>query len=96
MDIERAQLLSVHYPAAGFSEDPSQILMPARCRQGASYGLSEALDLLPRRAFDYVWLIDLPQSEWPVDAGLQPVWHGTRGILYRIVGPGHPKGKVAG
>lgn len=81
-----AQLLTIHYPQAeGFTSDPTQMLMPARCRQRDSYGLDEALAKLPRHAFDYVWLIDLPPERWPSDPGLRLQWHGETGILYRIL-----------
>lgn len=80
-----AQLLTIHYPRAeGFTSDPTQILMPERCRQRQSYGLEEALAKLPRDAFDYIWLIDLPRDRWPRDPGLRLQWHGETGILLRI------------
>lgn len=79
-------LLTVIYqPASGFALDPSQLLQPKSCRQKGSYALDEALRALPRDAFDFVWLINLPAKEWPRDNGLVPVWHNDRGVLYRIV-----------
>lgn len=81
-----AQLLTIRFPdAAGFTSDPTQMLMPKRCRQKHSYGLDEALANLPRDAFDYVWLIDLPPDRWPRDPGLRLQWHGETGILFRII-----------
>jgi hypothetical protein len=83
-----AQLLRIKYHAAGryFSHDPSQILRRPDCRARNEPILELALAVFPRPAFDYVWMIDMPIDRWPVDPGLQPVWHGKRlGILYRIV-----------
>ncbi|MDB5685660.1 MAG: hypothetical protein JWR77_249, partial [Rhizorhabdus sp.] len=82
------RLLSVRYaPANGFALDPTQFLEPETCRKIGSYSLEQTLALLPRKAFDYLWLIDLPPERWPHDLGLVPVWHGRRGIMYRIVPP---------
>ncbi|MGH6782898.1 MAG: hypothetical protein ACREB5_12435, partial [Sphingomonadaceae bacterium] len=80
-----ATLLSVKYAAAdGFALDPTQLLRPDHCREDKSYTLPQALAGLPRRAFDYVWLINVPAARWPHDPGLVPVWRGRDGILYRI------------
>ncbi|MDB5738580.1 MAG: hypothetical protein JWO65_2248 [Sphingomonas bacterium] len=83
-----AQLLRIRYHDAGryFSHDPSQILRRPDCRARNEPILELALAVFPRRAFDYVWMIDMPRERWPVDAGLQPIWEGKRlGILYRII-----------
>ncbi len=41
---------------------------------------------LPRDAFDYVWLIDLPEERWNSFPGLVPIWTGGHsGILYRVL-----------
>jgi hypothetical protein len=81
-----AQLMHVHYrQGRPFVTDPSHLLRPSQCR-GRLPGLGQALAALPGN-FDYLWLIDLPRREWPTEAGLEPVWHGETGILYRTASP---------
>lgn len=81
-----AQLLTIDYPAArGFVEDPSQIIRPGRCRQIESFVYPDVLHQFPRRAFDYLWLMNFVPARRPQgDPGLIPVWEGPRGALYRI------------
>jgi hypothetical protein len=82
-----AQLLRIRYRAAGryFSHDPSELLRRPDCRARNEPLLDVALARFPRAAFDYLWMIDMPRAQWPVDPGLRPVWQGRRfGILYRI------------
>ena len=77
--------LTVHRPdTAGFVYAGSQTLFPRRCRYDADYDLPRALRTVPRTAFDFVWLIDTPERDWPVDGELRPVWSGNRTVLYRI------------
>lgn len=82
-----AQLVRIRYaPAKGYAEDPTEILRPYRCRQHGAKLYPQALDALPRAAFDYVWLIDLPRRSWNSFPGLEPIWTGgTSGILYRVL-----------
>jgi len=84
-----AQLVRITYaPAKGYAEDPTEILRPFRCRQGHAKLYPQGLNALPREAFDYVWLIDMPQENWHSFPGLEPIWFGPeRGILYRVVPP---------
>ena len=81
-----AQLLRVNYPEApDFSDDPSQILRPDRCHQPGTRFYPQVLGQFPRRAFDYLWLINFVPARRPAgDTGLEPVWQGPRGALYRI------------
>jgi hypothetical protein len=83
-----AQLIGVRYDeGAPFVVDPSQIMRHPRCRGYRETSLALTLRLLPEKAFDYVWFIDLPRPLWPADPRLVPVWHGNaRGILYRLAG----------
>lgn len=83
-----AQLLSIKYaPAKGYAEDPTQILRPGRCRQRGAKRYPQALVTLPRDAFDYVWLVDMPRAKWVSVPGLVPIWNGgERGLLYRVEG----------
>ncbi len=78
--------LSIHRPdAEGFVYAGSQAIFPVGCRYDEAYSRARALATLPRAAFDYLWLVDTPRTEWPADAGLQIVWSADRAVLYRIV-----------
>jgi len=82
------RLMTVTYAdAKPFQYSPSQALWPAKCRVPVSgdMSLGQAFTALPRPAFDYVWLIDVPPTWYPHARWLKPVWHGKTGILYRIV-----------
>ncbi|HWI85811.1 MAG TPA: hypothetical protein VNT42_05735 [Sphingomonas sp.] len=84
-----AQLVRIKYaPAKGFAEDPTEILRPNWCRDRRSKTYPEGLNALPRHAFDYVWLIDMPRNRWNSFPGLEPIWNGGKsGILYRVLPP---------
>lgn len=87
-----SQTLFIHPAmAAGYkgkaADNGSQMLMPPACRLDPSNTISGALASFPRDRFDYVWLIDVPPAFWPTRTWLQPIWHGPKGILYRIVSP---------
>ena len=84
-----AQLVRIVYaPAKGYAEDPTEVLRPFPCRQRGAKLYPEGLNALPRYAFDYVWLIDMPRARWNSFPGLEPIWTGGgRGILYRVVPP---------
>ncbi len=60
-------------------------MRPSRCREGRAKPYPERINTLPRDAFDYVWLIDLPEARWNSFPGLTPIWTGGQnGILYRV------------
>ncbi|MDO6416586.1 hypothetical protein Q4F19_19540 [Sphingomonas sp. BIUV-7] len=82
-----AQLLVLKYvPPDDYDKDPSQILRPYRCRQADAKTYPEAVNALPRGAFDYVWLINLPKGIWASFPGLMPIWTGEKaGILYKVM-----------
>ena len=84
-----AQLVRIKYaPAKGYAEDPTEILRPRWCSDRRSKTYPEGLNNLPRDAFDYVWLIDMPRAYWNSFPGLEPIWTGGRsGILYRVLPP---------
>jgi hypothetical protein len=82
-----AQLLEVRNTAARpYMHDPSQ-MVPARtpCRLEPQYPIGYTLDHFPRKAFDFVWMMNLPVKFWPVERGLVPVYRNSNGIIYRIV-----------
>lgn len=80
-----AQLLRVRFQeGAPFIQDPSQIVVPNRC-PGESYRpVNQALAMVPREAFDYIWLITPPPVDPRATRGLTPVWREGTSILYRI------------
>jgi hypothetical protein len=84
-----AQLVRIRYaPAKGYIEDPTEILRPRGCSDRRSKRYPEGLNYLPRNAFDYVWLIDMPRKRWNSFPGLEPIWTGGEsGILYRVIPP---------
>jgi len=78
-------LLTLNYHDAGsFSSNPSQVVRPNGTQDGVYRTIDEALAQVPRRSFDYVWLLnDLPFDRQLVN-DLQPVWRGSDSTLYRI------------
>jgi hypothetical protein len=82
-----AQLLRVDYPEARpFVADPSQIVIARECRTEPHKTIDQALAAIPRRAFDYVWLIDPPPYDPALTEGLEPVWGSGDSRLFRIAG----------
>lgn len=80
-----AQLLSVQYPPGGrFVGDPSQIVVPERCPREMWLPIRRALTELPRKAFDYVWLIQPPPHDPALLRGFQPIWRDGTSVLYRV------------
>ncbi len=69
-------------------------LRPRRCADRRTKFYPDSVNNLPRGAFDYVWLIDMPRARWNSFPGLEPIWTGGRsGILYRVV-PLPPSGSA--
>ena len=63
----------------------SQQVLAAPCRGEKWLTLDQSLALLPRAAFDYVWLIRPPPHDPRLTAGMEPVWRSGTSVLYRIV-----------
>ena len=83
--IAGANLLSVHYPQAEpFAADPSQIVRPEACATRRILPIDSALAAIPRGAFDYLWLIDVPPPDPRRLEGMRLVWHGPGSMLYAI------------
>ena len=83
--LEGVNLLDLKYRAAGYyAADPSQLVRPDGCRDRLHRTIGQSLSSLPRRDFDYVWLIDPPSYDPRLVEGLQPVWRGPGSILYRL------------
>ncbi|WP_310469022.1 hypothetical protein [Sphingomonas sp.] len=81
--IEGANLLGLRYRQAGaYAADPSQLVRANRC--GPGHSPDDALKALPRDAFDYVWMIDVPPFDPRSTAGMRMVWRGPGSILYQV------------
>ena len=82
--LEGVNLLDLRYRAAGyFAADPSQLVRPNQCRDPLHRMVDDSLLRLPRKDFDYVWLIDAPPYSPETVADMQPVWRGPGSILYK-------------
>ena len=82
--LEGVNLLDLKYTAAGyFAADPSQLVRPNRCIDPLHRMIDDSLRNLPRRDFDYVWLIDAPPYDPQTVADMKPVWRGPGSILYQ-------------
>lgn len=85
--LEGLNLLTLKHTGAGmFAADPSEIVHPNHCRRGrmALWSIDMALRVLPRPAFDYVWLINPPPYDPRLVSDMQLVWRGGGTILYRL------------
>ena len=81
-----AQLLRIDYRAPGYyASDPSQVIRPDHCWQAGAPRYPAVLGQFPRAQFDYLWLVGFAPPRLPVgDPGLEAVWQGRTGALYRI------------
>ena len=80
-----AQLLQVRYsPGWPFVRDATQIVTQHRCPRESWRTIEMALAMLPRDAFDYVWLIDPPAFDPKLAGGLSPLWRSGTSVLYRV------------
>jgi hypothetical protein len=80
-----ANLMDIHYPAAGkFEADPSQ-LIAGRCAIDGWPNVDQAVRRIPPGAIDYLWLIDAPAPTALPGAVL--VWSSAGSMLYRLASP---------
>jgi len=80
-----AQLLHVRYrPGWPFIRDATQVVTAYRCPREVWRPIDAALELFPRDAFDYVWLIDPPPYDPKLTEDLVPVWRSGTSVLYRV------------
>ena len=78
-----SSLLTVDYPAAKwFRADPSQIVRDPGCKH-EGWTVDLALRALPKRAFDYLWLLDMRPIPRAWVRGWTPVWSGEGSILLK-------------
>ena len=95
-NIAGTNLLQLRYTKPGpFASDPSEIVRPANCANPRPWGIvnnqvrgdwtiHDALQHLPRDAFDYLWLIDVPPYDPRLIEDMRLVWKGPGSSLYRI------------
>ena len=76
---------SEYYAAGAFRRDPSQIVRLHDCPVNRWPTLDASLRHFPRGAFDYLWLINPPEWDHSLTAGMVPVWTNGRSVLFRIV-----------
>jgi hypothetical protein len=82
--LEGANLLDLKYRAAGYyAADPSQLVRPDNCADRLHRTIDGSLAALPRKDFDFVWLVDVPPHDPAIIADMKPVWRGPGSILYR-------------
>ena len=80
-----AQLLQVRYRAGWpYVRDPTEVVTAQRCAHEYWRTLDTSLATFPRDAFDYVWIIDPPDYDPSLTAGLIEVWRDGRSVLYRV------------
>ena len=78
-----SSLLTVDYPPAKwFRADPSQIVRNPGCRH-EGWTVEHALGVLPKAAFDYLWLLDMRPITPENLAGWTPVWSGEGSKLLK-------------
>ncbi len=83
--MEGLNLLDLKYTRAGYyAADPSQLVRPNGCREPLHREIDVSLAGLPRKDFDYLWLVDVPPFDPSLVAGMRPVWRGPGSILYRL------------
>jgi hypothetical protein len=80
-----AQLISIQYPqGAPFDRDPSQFVSAGDGCNPHIRPLSVALKMIPRSAFDFIWVINAPADPDVEYRGLTALWQSGRSALYRI------------
>ncbi|MDB5700187.1 MAG: hypothetical protein JWL66_386 [Sphingomonadales bacterium] len=83
-DMVGAQLLTTNKPdGLYFKGDPSQVVTAGPCRNRWK-PLNWSLRMLPRNAFDYVWLMDPPVFDERLTRGMSLIWQAGTDRLYRI------------
>ena len=89
--MEGQNLLTIRYRAPGFfAYDRSEEVTPDRCPNGVLKTIDQSLAEVPREAFDYIWLIDVPDYDRRLTKGLTRVWQGAGSELYRVDRPAPP------
>ena len=85
-----SSLLTVDYPPAKwFRADPSQIVRDPGCKH-EGWTIDLALRALPKKAFDYLWLLDMRPIPSAWLNGWTPIWSGEGSILLKRAGGAAP------
>jgi hypothetical protein len=80
-----AQLLGVRHGAAQpFTIDPSQMVTDDSCVRPDWLTFTKSVSLIPKQAFDYLWVIGAPTDSKPDLRGFEPVWQQGRSAVYRV------------
>ncbi len=80
-----AQLLQVRYLQGWpYIRDPTAIVTARRCPREFWRTLDVSLATFSRDAFDYVWIMDPPEYDQSLTAGLIEVWRDGSSVLYRV------------
>jgi hypothetical protein len=80
-----AQLLQIRYKAAAsFDRDPSQFITGDACLRDDWRSFRQAMKLLPRNAFDYIWVIGAPEDHGVDYSNLRAIWRYHGSVLYKI------------
>lgn len=83
--IAGSNLMIVRYTRPGpFKADPSEIVRTNSCKIRHTLKVDDALRFVPRDAFDYVWVMDLPPHDATLLDDMQLVWRGPGSALYRV------------
>ena len=91
--IEGANLLTVHYAHAGFFRgDASQMVSDPQCKRRISPPIDLVMRIIPRSAFDYVWLVDVPRFNPASLHGYHQIWSGDGSSLYAKSPPAAKEG----
>jgi len=78
-----SSLLTINYPEAGWHKgDPSGVVRSEGCRREA-VPIELNLRAIPRDAFDYLWLIDMPPIPKAWVVGWEPVRSARGSLLLR-------------
>ena len=81
------QIMTVKYRAGNpIVSDRSQFVQVSGCVNGFPT-VADRLRSIPLASFDYVWLVEVPSTDWPRDQRLSPLWTNGSSIIYRIEKP---------
>jgi hypothetical protein len=78
------QVMRVRYrDGAPFIDDPSAFVNATGCADRFPT-LAASVSRIPLKAFDYLWIVEVPPEQWPHAPALRPIWADGQSALYRI------------
>jgi hypothetical protein len=84
-DIAGGQIIDVTYQGgAPFTSDPSQFVDVSGCADRID-PIATHVKRVPLDAFDYLWVVEVPEKDWPQDPRLKQIWRNEGSALYRIM-----------